>query len=186
MPCDILVFAPHPDDAELCCGGLLLKAALRRSPMVPWLVNAVYEKLFSYDATRRHFLPRQSGFEGEAPHNFADLKYDHPMVKFRKDKFSRFLTKLLTGPYDQSMVMHLDMVGKMHTPKAGAKTLVVPLVQMNALMGFVADTILTTLLSLDLPAAEKARTLRAYNKLLWIQNDLITRHYQDAERWETS
>lgn len=23
---DILVFAPHPDDAELCCGGLLLKA----------------------------------------------------------------------------------------------------------------------------------------------------------------
>jgi bacillithiol biosynthesis deacetylase BshB1 len=25
-PVDILVFAPHPDDAELCCGGLLLKA----------------------------------------------------------------------------------------------------------------------------------------------------------------
>jgi bacillithiol biosynthesis deacetylase BshB1 len=24
--CDILCFAPHPDDAELCCGGLLLKA----------------------------------------------------------------------------------------------------------------------------------------------------------------
>jgi hypothetical protein len=22
------------------------------------------------------------------------------------------------------------------------------------------------------------RTLRAFNKLLWIQNDLITRHYQ--------
>jgi len=26
METDILVFAPHPDDAELCCGGLLLKA----------------------------------------------------------------------------------------------------------------------------------------------------------------
>jgi N-acetylglucosamine malate deacetylase 1 len=25
-PVDLLVFAPHPDDAELCCGGLLLKA----------------------------------------------------------------------------------------------------------------------------------------------------------------
>jgi len=27
---DILVVAPHPDDAELCCGGLLLKAARAR------------------------------------------------------------------------------------------------------------------------------------------------------------
>lgn len=26
MPVDILCLAPHPDDAELCCGGLLLKA----------------------------------------------------------------------------------------------------------------------------------------------------------------
>jgi bacillithiol biosynthesis deacetylase BshB1 len=27
---DILVFAPHPDDAELCCGGMLLKARAQR------------------------------------------------------------------------------------------------------------------------------------------------------------
>ena len=26
-PCDIVVFAAHPDDAELCCGGLLAKTA---------------------------------------------------------------------------------------------------------------------------------------------------------------
>jgi hypothetical protein len=24
------------------------------------------------------------------------------------------------------------------------------------------------------------RTLRAFNKLLWLQNDLINRHYQDG------
>jgi bacillithiol biosynthesis deacetylase BshB1 len=29
MSIDILAFAPHPDDAEICCGGLLLKAARR-------------------------------------------------------------------------------------------------------------------------------------------------------------
>ncbi|MEZ5365763.1 MAG: bacillithiol biosynthesis deacetylase BshB1 [Bryobacterales bacterium] len=35
-PCDIIVFAAHPDDAELCCGGLLAKAALqgRRAAVV--------------------------------------------------------------------------------------------------------------------------------------------------------
>lgn len=32
--CDILCFAPHPDDAELCCGGLLLKAARARKKLV--------------------------------------------------------------------------------------------------------------------------------------------------------
>ena len=35
MPtCDILCFAPHPDDAELCCGGLLLKAMRARKKLV--------------------------------------------------------------------------------------------------------------------------------------------------------
>jgi hypothetical protein len=161
-----------------------IKAATKQlTPMIPWLVNAIYEKLLSQDATRRHFLPPQSGFEGEAPRDVADLTYDHPVIKFRKDKFTRYLTQLLSGPYDASTVAFLTMVGQMHTPKAGAKTLVVPLVQMNALMGFIADTIQATLFSLQLPVTELAKTLRAYNKLLWIQSDLITRHYQDAANW---
>lgn len=28
-PLDLLAFAPHPDDAEICCGGLLIKSASR-------------------------------------------------------------------------------------------------------------------------------------------------------------
>ena len=154
------------------------------APMVPWLVNAVYEKLFLYDATKRHFFPRQSGYEGEIPQDFESVKYDHPVIKFRKDKLSRYLTRLVSGPYDQKMVEFLNFVGKMHTPKAGAETLIVPLVQMNALLGFVSDTLITALLGLNLPEAEKARTVRAFNKLLWIQNDLISRHYQDAAQWK--
>ena len=72
------------------------------------------------------------------------------------------------------------MVGKIHTSKAGSAELDVPLVQMNALMGFVADALMNTILSLALPRADEALTLRAFNKLLWIQNDLITRHYQES------
>ena len=35
-PCDLLVFAAHPDDAELCCGGLLARTAAqgRRAAVV--------------------------------------------------------------------------------------------------------------------------------------------------------
>jgi hypothetical protein len=78
------------------------------------------------------------------------------------------------------MVAYLDMVGKMHTPKAGSKELNVPLVQMNALMGFVADALTNTILGLGLERATEVKTLRAFNKLLWLQNDLINRHYQDS------
>lgn len=40
-------------------------SAAHLAPIVPQLVDAVYDKLFSYDATKRHFVPRQSGYEGE-------------------------------------------------------------------------------------------------------------------------
>ena len=70
------------------------------------------------------------------------------------------------------------MVGKMHTPKAGSRELNVPLVQMNALMGFVADALASTVMSLGLEHAEETRAVRALGKLLWLQNDLINRHYQ--------
>jgi hypothetical protein len=76
------------------------------------------------------------------------------------------------------MVEYLDMVGKIHTPKAGSKDLDVPLVQMNALMGFVSTALISTILGLNLERETEVKTLVAFNKLLWVQNDLITRHYQ--------
>jgi hypothetical protein len=67
-----------------------------------------------------------------------------------------------------------------YTPKAGSAELDVPLVQMNALMGFVSDAPVATILGLGPDAATQTRTLSAFNKLLWLQNDLNTRHYQAA------
>ena len=42
-------------------------AAVFLGPRVPGLVDAVYDKLFAYDATKRHLVPRQSGYEGPLP-----------------------------------------------------------------------------------------------------------------------
>jgi len=141
------------------------------------LVDAVYDKLHSYDATWRHFVPRQSGYEGAVPATLELLTPDHPQIAFRKQHLGRYLVALVTKPYDGKMVEYLDMVGKMHTPKAGSAELNVPLVQMNALMGFVADALTATVLGLGLDRDTEVKTLRAFGKLLWIQNDLITRHY---------
>lgn len=147
------------------------------APLVPGLVDAVYAKLIQYDATWRHFMPRQSGFEGETPLKLEELTMDHPQIKFRKQHLGRYLTALVTKPYDGKMLEYLDMVGKIHTEKAGSSAINVPLVQMNALMGYVSDALVATVLQLNLPRATEIATLRAFNKLLWLQNDLITRHY---------
>ena len=151
-------------------------------PIVPKLVDAVYDKLFSYDSTKRHFVPRQTGFEGPVPTSVEALEMSHEMIMFRKQHLGRYLTALVTRPYDAKMLAYLDNVGKIHTPQAGSPQLDVPLVQMNALMGFVADAVLATVMSLGLDRAAELRTVRAFNKLLWVQNDLINRHYQAPAR----
>lgn len=162
-----------PDDIAAIHG-----AAPYLADCVPALVDAVYNKLFSYDATKRHFVPRQSGYEGPVPESVDSLEQEHPLIAFRKEHLARYLTALVTKSYDAKMVQYLDMVGKIHTPHAGSRELDVPLVQMNALMGFVADGLTATILSLGLERQTEVRTVRAFNKLLWLQNDLINRHYQ--------
>ena len=155
-------------------------AAPALAPLVPALVDAVYDQLVKYDATWRHFQPRQFGYDGPVPQRLAELTMDHEQIQYRKQHLARYLAALVTKPYDGKMVAYLDTVGKMHTAKAGSEEIHVPLVQMNALMGFVADALASTILTLGLPRHEEVRALRAFNKLLWLQNDLINRHYQEA------
>lgn len=152
-------------------------------PFANDLVEATYDKLLSYDATARHFLPRQHGYEGELPQSLESLTQNNEQIQFRKEHLRRYLMNLVGNAYDARMVNYLDVVGKIHTPQFGNKQLDVPLVQMNALMGLVADELFDAILGLGLDRATEIRTLQAFNKLLWIQNDLINRHYQ-AEQVE--
>jgi len=152
-------------------------AAGALGPIVPQLVDAVYDKLSQYDATWRHFVPHQHGYEGSVADNVDSLDMDDEVIKFRKEHLGRYLVNLVTKPYDEKMVGYLDLVGAMHTPNSGSNKIDVPLVQMNALMGFVADALVATITGLGLDADTQTATLRAFNKLLWLQNDLINRHY---------
>lgn len=169
-----------PQDVEA-----IHQAAEHLAPVVPVLVDAVYDRLFSYDATKRHFVPRQSGYDGPLPEDLDSLEQNHAMIEFRKSHLSRYLVALVTRPYDGKMLHYLDRVGMIHTPKAGSAELDVPLVQMNALLGFVADALTSTIHSLGLDRETELKTVRAFNKLLWLQNDLITRHYQAPRELET-
>jgi hypothetical protein len=160
------------DDIDIIHGAAALLA-----PLVPALVDAIYAKLQSHDATWRHFLPRQSGYEGTTPADLTELTMEHPQIQFRKQHLVRYLEKLVTAPSDAKLVQYLDFVGKMHTSAAGSSGIQVPLVQMNALLGYVSDAILATIFGLSLPSVLQVAAARSFTKLLWLQNDLINRHY---------
>jgi len=152
-------------------------SAPQLAPLVPGLVDAVYVKLFEYDATKRHFVPRQHGFDGAPPVSLADLTLDHEQIAFRKKHLSNYLVKLVTMPYDGKAIQYLDWVGKIHTAKAGSPEIVIPIVQIMALFGFVNDALIATIQGLDVPQESKTSMIRAFTKLLWIQSDLFVRHY---------
>ena len=62
-----------PEDVKLIQG-----SARFLGPRIGELVDSTYEKLMAYDATARHFLPKQHGFEGEPPADLAELTASHP------------------------------------------------------------------------------------------------------------
>ena len=102
---------------------------------MPGLVDAVYVKLFKYDATKRHFVPQQHGYDGALAADVETLSLADDVIQFRKQHLARYLAALVTRPYDAKMVQYLDTVGAMHTPAVGSAAVDVPLVQMNALLG---------------------------------------------------
>ena len=112
------------------------------------------------------------------PEDINSLELDHEMIEFRKQHLRRYLTRLISDPYDAKLVSYLNAVGRIHTPELGSNNLDVPFVQMNALLRFISNALLSSIFDLVLVNTVKKSTLQAFNKLLWLQNDLITRHYQ--------
>ena len=104
----------------------------------------------------------------------------HPQLQFRRDHLTRYIMQLIGRSYDAKMMLYLDMVGKIHTSAAGNSSIHVPLVQMNALMGVISDTLMKSIAEWPLEGTAAMQTVRAFNKLFWLQNDLLNRHYVNS------
>jgi hypothetical protein len=89
-------------------------------PLVPYIVDTVYDKLLSFDITAKSFVPKQSGYTGVTPNSVLELSQEHPQIKFRKNFLSGYLVKLVTLDFDKMQSWeYLDKVGLMHTGQAG-------------------------------------------------------------------
>ncbi|MCP4782831.1 MAG: hypothetical protein GY903_15275 [Fuerstiella sp.] len=162
-----------PDDVKL-----IQASAPHLGPRIGEMVDSTYKKLLSCDATARHFVPKQHGCETEAPQDLSQVTDDHPQIQFRKDHLNRYFVSLIGRSYDAKMVQYLDMVGKIHTTQAGNSAIHVPLVQMNALLGLISDILTETLIASPLDDKTTLRSVQSFQKLMWIQNDFVSRHYR--------
>lgn len=80
--------------------------------------------------------------------------------------------------------VYLNNVGIMHTGQPGFKhrakrpELRVEYIHMGALLGHVVDIVVGAVMSMDVIDNDmKCKVIRALNKVIWIQNDLMARHY---------
>ncbi|KAG2230431.1 Protoglobin-domain-containing protein [Thamnidium elegans] len=147
-------------------------------PLAPVVVDAVYKKLFEFDITKKHFVPKNAGFEGEAPTSLEDLTLDHPQIKFRKDFLGKYLNKILSGPYDDRFLRYLDWVAKIHTDTPEKKSKInVDYIHINALMGYVESILVNAVVNMGYEKEKESAVLLAFNKLLWIQNDYFAKYY---------
>ncbi|KAI9806287.1 MAG: hypothetical protein M1825_006402 [Sarcosagium campestre] len=176
-------------------GALIKSTAPVVSPLVPALLDGVYSKLLTYTITAKAFAPVQSGQSGgeKCPAGAAgagrvqDLSLEHGNIVYRKESLRGYLVRLVTNDdwSDSSDFWdYLDKVGSLHTGKPELQRasrrpdLRVEYAHLGMLLGFVEDQIVAVVMAIDgLDLETKGSIVRAFNKLLWIQNDLFARHY---------
>ncbi|KAM0748005.1 hypothetical protein T439DRAFT_305175 [Meredithblackwellia eburnea MCA 4105] len=156
-------------------------------PVVMDIVDGVYDHLFEWSYTKEIFLKRNAGFEGDLTKSLEELSVDDEQMKFRKQFLSYWCAKLLTADFnDPAFWEYLDKVGIMHTGapsfkhRVNKEPLKVDLQALSLTLGWVMDVVITIVLNFPrgvISRTQQAAVVRAFNKLIWIQQDLFARHY---------
>lgn len=149
------------DDVDLA---VIRGARETLQPQLESMVAQMTGRVLDFEPAARHFRG-------------PDGVVDQPAITVH---LRGYLERLLTAPGGAGFGAYLDGVGATHRETAGNPRIDVPQVQVNALLGFIADLVIRTISQLELPVRQRVRAIRAFNKLLWIQNDLMGRHYCPA------
>lgn len=173
----------------------LNEAALLLEPHIPDLVDHVYEHLFKFSVTKEVFMPRAGGHEGPMVADINNLTLEAEQIKERKRFFTMYVKRLITSDYNDFRTWeYYDKVGKMHTGDAGLKHrklvgkdgLRVDHIHLSGLLGWTMDRIIVIVLRDEtIPLDKRETIIRALHKVMWIQQDLFSRHYvRDGEEYQ--
>jgi hypothetical protein len=158
-------------------------------PLVPTIVDAVYTHLLKYDITAAPFAPAQTA--GQRDLHVNEVSHESDNIKFRKDFLKGYLIRLASNESwepESAYWKYLDGVGKAHTGGVGDESglkhrkgkppLWVDYRDMGLLLGWVENALVDIVMAVEgMELETKIKVVRALNKLIWIQNDLFSRHY---------
>lgn len=125
-------------------------------PMLPALTEDIAAKLLGDPDTRRHF-------EHDGP--------AHPERVGRH--LRRYVEGLLSLAITEDLPAWLAAVGPAHGPHRGDPRVQVPQDQLDAMLGYIADRITAAIGEAELPFERRLAAIRAFNKLLWVQNAMM-------------
>lgn len=150
-------------------------------PHLPGVAEAMYNKMWTYEVTR------QSLTKPNNPHipKNADLAQARERMRYMTSFQGHWLLKIFIADWeDLSTFAYFDRVGISHIGESAFRhrgergTYQVDYVHIAMLLGHVHDLLNTAILQLEqLTLEEKSRAISALTKAIWIQNDLISRHY---------
>ncbi|GAA5967209.1 hypothetical protein JCM11641_000478 [Rhodosporidiobolus odoratus] len=156
-------------------------------PITMEIVDGVYEHLFMFSNTKEVFLKREEGYEGELAKSADELTLDHPQILLRKKFLTLWLAKIMTANFESpEFWQYLDAAGSMHTGRPAFKhrlnkaPLIVSLQYLSLTLAWIQDVFLTIVMNIprhELSSSRKLKILRAFNKIIAIQQDLFQRHY---------
>ncbi|GKT93913.1 globin-like protein [Colletotrichum tofieldiae] len=157
----------------------LISGAKYVKALIPAVVNIVYHKLLQYDITARAFTTRSTSFEGPMDEIPDD---NSPQILHRKMFLRAYLAKLCSDPSKMEFWEYLDKVGMMHVGLGRKHPLHVEYIHLGACLSFIQDIMTEAILSHPrLHMQRKIALVKALGKVIWIQNDLMTKwHVKDG------
>ncbi|KZZ97709.1 hypothetical protein AAL_03673 [Moelleriella libera RCEF 2490] len=168
----------------------LISGAKYIKALVPAIVNIVYRKLLQYDITARAFTTNStssspSSDETTATTDNESLSEDSPQILRRKLFLRAYLNKLCSDPSKMEFWEYLDKVGMMHVGLGRKHPLHVEYIHLGMCLGFIQDILSEAILSHPrLHMHRKIALVKALNKVIWIQNDLMAKwHVREANEF---
>ncbi|KAI9189298.1 hypothetical protein H9P43_000729 [Blastocladiella emersonii ATCC 22665] len=158
---------------------LIAAAAPLLADYIPDLVDKVYGRLLSYDIMAKSFMHRMENYSGEVVRDLSQLNVNSEQIKFRRNMLKRYLVCTMLGMNDQSTLHnYLDWVALIHTKnKSKHSAINVEYIHLGAMLAFLSQQLTELITQLHLPAEVQTRTIGAFSKLFWIQNDLFALYY---------